>query len=211
MRIQIHFSLIVMKYFLFLLFGICIAQETIKVNKRCYGCGDCVSTTLYVDSCQPLCDPCSNNFCKGSYYLKPAADGEYAIKTYDRSDCVSDGTFNETWVSVYCDTCYYNSDTIFCPEYYLNCGSYWWAWTLGILFVVVCVCFGIVAVAGVVKRQQIATLYSGKPPEYVSYEEASHQSTVGGSVSDYGTYTPNEGNNDNNNNNNYNSNNNSYY
>ena len=165
-------------FVLALVIGHCAAdsstEDTVELYHRCGYCneGYCEPGQYMVGKCTTFCDPC-HNYCSGSYNLTRDSENNYHIATYDDANCVATRNFSS---QVYCDTCFYYEDTTFCPAFYIRCPSYWWAWTMGTIIVVVLVVLGVVFVIGYLKRKQISTALSGTV-EKVSYSEAVHQST----------------------------------
>merc|ERR1712137_750997 len=162
---------------LFCLFTYCLASDsnTVELYKRCEYCnaGYCYSQKFQVNSCEPYTDPCTG-IRSGTYFIDKQGDNDYYIKTFQNNNCSSELDLS---VHVYCDTCYYYEQTTLCPAFFIRCTSYWWLWTLCIIFVAIAGCLLVAGIAAYFRKRQQKALYaSGAQPEYVSYEQAVHQS-----------------------------------
>ena len=176
-----------MPSFLFLSFFVCLlvvttiaddSSTTVELYRRCGGCnsGNCRAQSFNIGVCSPYCNPCTDT-CFGSYLLTKQDDNDFYIKTYDNNNCTSE---YDIAVHVYCDSCFYYENTELCPAFYLRCTSYWWLWTLCILLVALIGCLTVAGVAAFLRRRQIEAIFAdGNKVDYVSYEQAVHQSQSG--------------------------------
>merc|ERR1711974_345978 len=161
-------------------FFLAVSADQVELYRRCDYCnaGFCQSQVYETDTCLPFCDPCDGR-CEGSYYLAKQADNDYYIKTFNNLNCSSE---YQIGVHVYCDTCYYYDNTNFCPAFFIRCASYWWIWTLCILLVAICGCLIVSGVAAFLRKKQLEAVFTGQSqPEFVTYDQALHQSQVSAS------------------------------
>ena len=147
--------------------------EKKKMFMRCGTCdsGVCKAGEFVVNTCSPYCSPCDDT-CQGSYLLSEDSEGNFKFASYLTDNCTSKLDIS---VEVVCDSCLYYG-TGACPAFYLECPSFWWLYTLGVIFVIIILCGILIGVMALIrKRQRASVRYEDVQP--VSYQQASYQST----------------------------------
>ena len=114
---KIKMNLLIVVFCLLVAVSTCYAQQTIETMWRCGACNennDCKPFTMNIDTCSPICSPCTGACVTQHYKLVAAGAGTYTLSEYSAAGCL---TLDST-VLVESDSC--KTGTSECSRVYIS-------------------------------------------------------------------------------------------